>query len=63
MTLQDLIDELTALTPSSARGASVRFRSGDVQEFDVLSVCYMDGEVVIDLKSLDDDEAQDEDVD
>ena len=46
MTLQDLIDELSAL-PASARTATVTIRSGEIDDFCIASVRYETGEVII----------------
>jgi hypothetical protein len=56
MTLQDLLDELSAL-PASARTARVGV--GDLDS-DILSVAYAGGEVVIRIdEAIGDDETED----
>ncbi len=50
MNLQDLIDELTNLTPASARSSAVRFKHGDVEDFELKSVRYEGGETVVEIE-------------
>lgn len=53
MNLQELIDALTALTPTSAREAKVVVNDVNSPETDIVSVSYGDGTVTITVEDLD----------
>lgn len=52
MTLQELIDQLAALQPASARDATVVIGSGDV-ETPLINVRYSSGIVTLEAEDLD----------